>query len=305
LDGVSSAALCSFIHGLEQIEFTGPAAVDAAMVNSQTIVCDLPYPRECGLWFDHHMANAENLQLRKIEPASIPGRLADRPSCLRVIYEYYLPDFEIEEWEPFVAQVDVIDSFQFASVEEWRQETAARSLDLAIRYDTSDAQFLRRLALGLAQNDFRVVARDPVVMERARAARDAEEAQIGFIRKTARFLDPQEQIVLLDLTELQKPPYFHKALSFVLFPNAMAVLEIRCQYQRGQKTNNLGFSMSLGFAGATVRARKNLGEIMRKLNIGDGHPGAAAGHMACESKPERAKKLALTLQRIVEIWNQQ
>ena len=71
------------------------------------------------------------------------------------------------------------------------------------------------------------------------------------------------------------------------------------------KPRVLHFSMSLGFAGATVRARKNLGEIMRKLNIGDGHPGAAAGHMACESKPERAKKLALTLQRIVEIWNQQ
>ncbi len=305
LDGVSSAALCAFIFGIRRIDFIGPAAVDTASVDRSTIVCDLPYPRQCGLWFDHHMSNVENLSLRKIDPASIPGRLEDRPSCLRVIYEYFLPDFEIEEWEPFVIEVDAIDGFQFASVEEWRNETPAKILDAAIRYDTNDAAFLRRLALQLTETDFRTIAKDPAVLERADAVQGAEETQITLIKRAARFLDKEEQIILLDLTEYQKPPYFHKALSFVVFPQALAVLEVRCQYLSGQKSNNLNFSMSLGFADPSRRARKNLGEIMRTLNIGDGHPGAAAGRINCASKAERVKKLEQTLHRIVEIWKRQ
>lgn len=305
LDGVTSAALCAYIFGIRKIDFTGPAAVDAAFVDQQAIVCDLPYPRPCGLWFDHHMSNVENLTLRNIDPASIPGRLADKPSCLRVIYEYFLPDFEIEEWEPLVAEVDAIDGFQFASVEEWRNETPAKMLDAAIRYDTNDSAFLRRLAFWLTETDFRAIAKDPAVLERAGAVRGAEEAQISLITRAARFLDKEEQIILLDLTEYQKPPYFHKALSFVVFPQAIAVLEVRCQYLSGQKSNNLNFSMSLGFANQILRSKKNMGEIMRTLNIGDGHPGAAAGRINCASKAERVKKLEQALQRIVEIWKGQ
>jgi hypothetical protein len=48
--------------------------------------------------------------------------------------------------------------------------------------------------------------------------------------------------------------------------------------------------MSLSINGNREHQRKNIGEIMRMLNIGDGHPGAAAGTVHCASKQEMLKK---------------
>jgi len=47
---------------------------------------------------------------------------------------------------------------------------------------------------------------------------------------------------------------------------------------------------------------KDIGEIMRSLNIGDGHPGAGAGRIACRSKNEMLKVKEETTARIISIW---
>jgi hypothetical protein len=58
-------------------------------ITEQDVVCDLPYPLQCGLWFDHHEGNVQELEYRKIDPKSIPGRFDLKPSCSRVVYEYF------------------------------------------------------------------------------------------------------------------------------------------------------------------------------------------------------------------------
>ena len=56
-DGVVSAALCSAAFGCDRFVFTGPNAIARAEISITTddAVCDLPYPLECGAWFDHNM----------------------------------------------------------------------------------------------------------------------------------------------------------------------------------------------------------------------------------------------------------
>jgi hypothetical protein len=74
---------------------------------------------------------------------------------------------------------------------------------------------------------------------------------------------------------------------------------------QGVKSNHLGLSMSLSINGNRQNQSKNIGEIMRSLNIGDGHPGAAAGQIRCKSKQEMLKKKKELLQKIYRIWSSQ
>jgi len=86
----------------------------------------------------------------------------------------------------------------------------------------------------------------------------------------------------------------------------LAVLEIYSLVDhQGVKSNSIGFSMSLSINGNRQDHKKNVGEIMRTLNIGDGHPGAAAGTVHCKSKQEMLKKKEELIRQIFKLWSSQ
>ena len=86
-DGVVSAALAGYFLEISSVAFAGPGDItrSALSTGEGDIVCDLPYPLSCGMWFDHHEANLEEVKLRGIEPSEIPGLHYPAKSCARVI----------------------------------------------------------------------------------------------------------------------------------------------------------------------------------------------------------------------------
>src|SRR3990172_4991705 len=128
-DGLVSAALCAWVLKMEKVIFAGPLAIARSQITitERDVVCDLPYPLQCGLWFDHHEGNLQELTYRRIDPASIPGRFDLKPSCSRVVYEYFsertgLPSYFLSA----VEEADQLDSFSFLSIEDWRKETPGK-----------------------------------------------------------------------------------------------------------------------------------------------------------------------------------
>jgi oligoribonuclease NrnB/cAMP/cGMP phosphodiesterase (DHH superfamily) len=305
LDGVASAALCSYIFDINNIVFTGPSMVDRETIEETTIVCDLPYTRPCGLWFDHHIANADELLLRNIVHQSLPGRLEEKHSCLHVIYDYFKADYDIEAWLPFVRAVNIVDGFLYGSVAEWRTQGPVDIIDASIKYDFSDRDYLHALVMMLRDSPFTAVAEDNRVRERAQNYKNSESSQLELIGKSLSFLDDKKEVILIDLTEHHNPPQLQKNLAFILYPNAKAVAELRCRYENGIKTNSLMLSLSLGFVNKEVKARVDLGEIMRTLNIGNGHPGSAGGQIICATKEERVQAIQKCVQMIHDLWKQQ
>ena len=141
-DGVVSGAICSFVLGVDTFIFTGPGAITRAEISigPRDVVCDLPYPLECGLWFDHHPGNREALALRGIDPAGIPGRLdGTKPSAARVVFEYFseraaeLP----ARFAETVAEADTIDSFDYRTIDEWLRETPGKLVDMSLKAPAS------------------------------------------------------------------------------------------------------------------------------------------------------------------------
>ena len=297
LDGMFSAALCAAVHGIEHIVFAGPNQISRTgfSVTAEDIVCDLPYPGECGLWFDHHEGNMEELKRQGKEVSNLPGAFAPEKSCARVIYNFYNADYAFPDfYEASVLEVDKIDSFDYKSVEEWRQETPARiindSLKCRFKEDNEEEEYLQSLIPRFAEKTFAEIASDEDVLHYYHEYLKEEEKMLDIIRKTTRFhpADTTHEFVFIDITSFNKRISVVRNLAQIIHPEIKAVFLIQNLFDRGVKTTNFSISGSL-----TLKLNgkpKNIGEIMRRLNIGDGHAGAGSGQIFCGNKMEMEKK---------------
>ncbi|MBN2289718.1 MAG: hypothetical protein JXQ83_10335, partial [Candidatus Glassbacteria bacterium] len=174
-DGVVSAALAGYFLEIDSVVFAGPGDITRSAVStgSGDVVCDLPYPLSCGMWFDHHEANLEEVRLRGIDPDSIPGSHIPAKSCARVIRDYFAEEYEIDpEIEALAAAADRIDSFDYESVEDWRSKTPGAAIDSAIKLRSGTPAerraFLRHLTARLMDEPLEEVAAGDEVSARAR-----------------------------------------------------------------------------------------------------------------------------------------
>ena len=311
-DGIVSASICAWVLKVEGVIFTGPLTVTKSQITitEKDVVCDLPYPLQCGLWFDHHEGNLQELDYRKIDPKSIPGRFNLKPSCSRVVYEYFseraeLPSYFLEA----VEEADVIDSFSYSSIGDWRSETPGKVIDLTlkVRFQSAEEQVshMRNLVQQLRDIPIDEVSNLPFVRKRLKQYREEEVQMLRIIQNSSFFLeqDKLKEMVVIDLTQHHRRPHLIKNLAFLIYPEALGVLEVYNLMDLGVKSNNIGISMSLSINGNRGNHSKNVGEIMRTLNLGDGHPGAAAGTVRCRSKQEMLKKKKEILDQIFRLWS--
>ncbi len=314
-DGLVSAAICSHAEGIERFVFTGPNSIDRAGISIDTrdIVCDLPYPLECGAWFDHHPGNLEALKLRGIDPETVPGCFGEKPSCARVVYEFYssrsgysLPRHFAET----VDEADRIDSFDYRSIEEWREETPGKLVDMSLkvyfpgpREQTKYSSYLLPL---LRDHPLDEILEDPAVASNIERYRVEEERMSAFIERSITFLpqDAGREVVILDFTHHKRRPRVIKNLAYLHHPQALAVLTLNPLFRSGVKTNDFSVSMSLSMNLTGRNHGKDIGDIMRTLDIGDGHIGAAAGMVRCGTKEEMLRIKEKTLSNIWKLWGE-
>ena len=312
-DGVASAAICSYMFDVEKFVFAGPNSITNAeiSVTERDIVCDLPYPLVAGLWFDHHVGNLGELKLRGIDFQNIPGAFAEKPSCCRVIFDHFSQEEELpEDFQQLTDEADIIDSFAYTTVEEWRRETPAKRIDWAIKApgNTKDKhRFLRLLVTWLRDASLEQTANEPWVGERATAYLEHETWMRKIITQVATFLpeDTEKEIVVLDLTGFHRRERIIKNLALLDFPRALAFLEIQPLFQKGIRTTDLSISLALSLNLNARDHRKDVGGIMRDLNLGDGHPGAGAGTLHSSNKFEMLRRKEEMCRRIFELWKSQ
>ena len=311
-DGLVSAALCSYVEECDRIVFTGPNSIARAeiSIDSRDIVCDLPYPLVAGMWFDHHAGNLEALKLRGIDPAEIPGRFDEKPSCARVVYDYYcelgadLPGY----FEETVREADTIDSFDYRSIEEWRRETPGKLVDMSLKVyfptPREKTKYYQRLVSFLRERPLDDILRDDEVARNLDRYRVEEERMIDFLERSISFMPQDEgrEIILLDFTHHKRRPRVVRNLAFLHHPEALAVLALNPIFRGGVKRNDFGISLSLSMNLTGKEHGKDAGEIMRTLDIGDGHAGAAAGIVRNETKDEMIRSKRRILLEIWRLW---
>lgn len=315
MDGVVSAAICAAVFHIDDIHFASPNTIsrNEITMTQSDIVCDLPYPISCGLWFDHHEGNLLDLHYRNIDIAQIAGRFAPLPSCSRVVYGYFREQGIVlpAHLEDTVSETDIIDSFNYKSVGEWRAETPGKLIDYFLKAPEPQLRerhrSLRRLVRLIRDLPLTEVAFLPEIAEGVKRYKVHEERMLKLIAESA-YLYPDEQkgeVVVIDLSKHNRRPAINKNLAFLLYPRALAVLEFYPIFDQGVKTTNLGVALSLSFIMNSLRHEKDVGEIMRVLNIGDGHRGAAGGKIYASSKAEMLRKKSEIIEGIYRLWKQQ
>jgi hypothetical protein len=311
-DGLVSSAICSSAERCDRIIFTGPNSIARAeiSIDSRDIVCDLPYPLEAGMWFDHHPGNLDALKLRGIDPSGLPGRFDEKPSCARVVLDYYtglgteLP----EHFEETVREADTIDSFDYRSVEEWRRETPGKLVDMSLKVyfpsPREQTKYYLHIVSLLRERPLSGIVEDEVVAGNLERYRLEEERMIQFIERSISFLPQDEgrEIVVLDFTHHKRRPRVVRNLAFLLHPSALAVLTLNPLFRGGVKTNDFSVSLSLSMNLTGKEHGKDAGEIMRTLDIGDGHIGAAAGTVRSETKEDMKRNKERILTKIWRLW---
>ena len=91
-DGIASAAICLSVYEIDTVFFTGPSQIteNRLPIGNGDIVCDLPYPISCGMWFDHHEGNLNDVKLRGIDPQTIPGAFAPEKNRSGIAFAGFL-----------------------------------------------------------------------------------------------------------------------------------------------------------------------------------------------------------------------
>ena len=314
-DGVVSAALCSLANGIDDFRFSGPVSIlDAGLeVGADTIVCDLPHHPAAGLWFDHHVGNLEDYRLKGGDPEALRDTFGEEKSCARVIYRHYMERGTVfpEFMAATVEEADTVDSFDYRDLEDWQRETPGKVLSDSLRISFPSRRernrYMRYLIRRIREAPLEEILSDSEVQEKARLYREMEEKSRSLIERVACFLpeDTEQEVIVLDTTGLKHAPYIIKSLAFLSYPTAVAVLEVKSIFRQRRKTNDLGFSMSLSPCVELTSSEKDVGEIMRALNVGDGHRGAGAGRIPCRSKAEMMKQKEQILQKILGMWRNQ
>lgn len=310
-DGVASAALCLMVYGSLDILFAGPNEIYSRIIIAEPgdIVVDLPYASGCGIWFDHHAGNMEDLKLLGVDPASVPGKHEEAPSCARVIYSRFKDEFAWPEFIPeLIDFVDRVDSFAYADIDDWMRETPDRIINLALRTQFENRRelysFLKDIAHRIKSKPLTELIKDDDIVEKYRRSVIDEEKSLNLVNKGLRWADNgADRILLLDFLDYKQPIRLNKSLAFIKERDAHAVLSVTPMFNRGVKTTDFSVSASL-----SISAPKNtydLGEIMRSLNIGDGHPGAAAGKVSSKDKATMLSNRKKILDEIISAMNKQ
>ncbi|MCB1194988.1 hypothetical protein KDK77_02280 [bacterium] len=315
MDGIVSAAVCSYYYHIEDIYFTGPYAIAdcKVQVEPSDIVCDLPYVPNCGLWFDHHLGNKEALEYRGINIDSLPGSFELKDSCGRVIYDFL--DKESIQWPEYLTrtldEIDVIDSFAYSCKEDWLANTFGKLINntllLPFSANTNGIEYMRNLVYAIRDYPLEDIVEFDWVKVRIQEYAEREQEIIQTIQNCVRFLpeDKESALPIIDLTDLNYRPFIVRPMSFVLYPQSKAVVVVQNQFIHGVKQHNLNFSMSLGFYFYKKNHKKDLGSIMAELGIGDGHPGAAGGRALCTSKSDMFRTKEKLLKQIFRLWQSQ
>jgi len=117
--------------------------------------------------------------------------------------------------------------------------------------------------------------------------------------------DSKCKLFLVDRTSFSNPARIDKKLIGLVEPDSKGYVELKPVFSGGRKSLKISVSMSLALSMQKQEHKKDVGEIMRLLNIGDGHAGAAAGVWECRNVHEFQQMREELPHKILELWNQQ
>jgi hypothetical protein len=262
-DGIVCAAL---LYEVEKIThptlWVQPNAMQKGMiaVEPTDIIANLPHHPECALWFDHHITNQPETEVK--------GAFSVAPSAARVIFEYYQDRFS-RDYNLLVQQTDDIDSANLTSEQIKHPEHYPHvllSMTIMGR-DEKEEPYWNLLVELLRHHPVENIVAEPEVAHRCNEAVKRNAVFKELLTKHTRL---QKHVAITDFRPVQPAPDGNRFLVYSQYPESSVSVKIR--YTDPECKN---ISVSVGRSVLNETCRVNVGRMLSRYG-GGGHAGAGA-----------------------------
>lgn len=276
-DGLVSSVLLTVVEDIKKIKFAHPKDVQDGLVeaNENDIVVNVPYIKDCGLWFDHHVSQESGVDAI----GGFNGRFEMAPSCARVIYNHYKDKHAdtMAPLEEMLVAADKLDSAQLSmedvtSPEGWI--LLGLTIDPRSGLGPEFQQYFRWLVEYVKEVPIEKVLQHPEVKKRTDRVLTEN---VEFKETLGKHTHVEDNVIIVDFRGLKKKPVGNRFLVYTMFPEA-----------------NVEARMFDGHQGAVVIAvghsifnrtcNVDIGNMLREYG-GGGHRGAGTAQL----KPDEAE----------------
>ncbi len=279
-DGIVCAVL---LHEAENIDadiyWVEPSEIQnkKAIIQKGDIIANLPFDANCSLWFDHHVSNKPDKDVK--------GAFGIAPSAAGVIFHYYKQQGKFKDrFDKLIQQTDMIDSADLTKDQVQfpeRYPYLLLSMTIQNRGD-SDEAYWNKLVDMLGKLPIESVLEDSEVRERWEAV-IRENAQFGHFLTTHTII--VKKISVTDFRSLDTVPSGNRFLTYSLFPDTIASVKIR--YLGPDKTQIL---LSIGRSIFNQGCRVNIGNMLAQFG-GGGHAGAGGCSLEAATAQEKIDRI--------------
>lgn len=271
-DGLVCAALLVEAGVVDDYRFVHPKDIQDGKVEitENDVLANVPYHKNCGLWFDHHSSEAERLELEELYDFNGESRV--ELSCARVIFDYYGGEDRFPQFvkNGLMEAVDKCDSGQFdkddiLNPEGWVLLSFIMDPRTGLAhykdYRISNYDLMMELIEAVRTKGVYEILQLPDVKERIKRYLDQEAEYEEMIRSHSKV---EGNVILINLLDTEQIKTGNRFKEYVLFPGQNVSIRVLWGFQK----QNVVFTCGHSIFNRTCKT--DIGSLMLKYG-GGGH----------------------------------
>lgn len=263
-DGITCCILLSVMEKIDSILFIEPSQLfrDSLVVTSNDIIANLPFHKDCGLWFDHHISNTPPVD------TIYSGLFSIDPSAARTIYKYY-NNTKLDSYLELLSATDKVDSANLTLDEvRFPKDYILLSLTIDPRSNFSNTDEYYHLLISLLKKEpIETVMNNPEVKLRCDRILKEQSLFESVLNQTS---VKNRNVVFTDLRNVPVIPVGSRFLIYTLFTDCNSSVKV---FRISKPENYVCISIAHSIFNKTQKA--NVGEICASYG-GGGHFGAGS-----------------------------
>ena len=293
-DGLVCAVLLKEADVIDSYQFVHPKDVQDGKIEAteNDVVANIPFIPGCGLWFDHHLSEAE----RKAFPHAFKGESRTARSAARIIHDYCGGAEKYPRFADMLNAVDRSDSGQLTPEEVLKPAgwillsfvmDPRTSLGRYKDYRISNYQLMENLI-----DQCRTLTIDEILAlpdVRERVNRYAEQEAV-YKEMLLRHSHMDREVLVIDLRSVNEIATGNRFVEYCLFPQARTSIRVMW----GLKKQNTVFAV--GHSIVNRSSQVNIGLLMLQNN-GGGHFQVGTCQVENDRAPAVLKELLEVLNR--------
>ncbi|MBW1892737.1 MAG: exopolyphosphatase [Deltaproteobacteria bacterium] len=262
-DGVVCAVILFEALEIKQpVKWVEPSEIQKGQANIREgdILANLPYNKNCSMWFDHHYSN-------RIDH-SFEGAFEIAPSAAGVVYNYYKHRLN-QDYSELIRETDRIDSADLNMGEVmFPEKNPYVLLSMTITGNRKeDEPYWNRIIDLLRKKDINDVIKDPEVKTRCGGVAKENKEYKGHLLKHTTM---KKHVAITDFRSFKKTPVGNRFLVYSLFSESVVNVKIRYDNDDREKV-----IVSVGHSIFNRNCNVNVGKMLSNFE-GGGHRGAGA-----------------------------